>query len=389
MQVPFYRHDLTAEDAAEIVKVITSPFLTAGPVCRRVEDQLCRYFGVPHAVMVNSWTAGATATLMAMGIGPGDEVIVPAMTFIATANVVEAVGAKPVFVDVCPRTLLIRAEDIRSALTPNTKAVIPVHLYGQMCDMKALRDTLPPQVKIIEDCAHCFEGQRNNERPGKYADAAIFSFYATKNVACGEGGAVICSDTALYERLLKTRLHGMSKSAVNRFDGGQYNHWDMECLGIKANMSDILAALLPRQIETIDARLPARQEKAAIYRNAFRGGPLRLIENDPACISADHLFTIHVPPAVRDEAIAALIGAGVHVTVNYRAVPTLTYYREKYGYTPDDFPVSHMWGEGTISLPLYQSLSTQEQNYVIKVVKDAIYPLCMEINSVDLTAARA
>jgi UDP-4-amino-4-deoxy-L-arabinose-oxoglutarate aminotransferase len=178
--------------------------LTSGPIGKEVETQLCSYFNVSHAKLVNSWTNGAVATLLAMDIGPGDEVIVPAMTFIATANVVELVGAKPVFVDCDPETLLITPELIKAAITTKTKAVIPVHMYGQMCDVKAIKDVLPTSQKIaiIEDCAHTFEAKFNNERPGTYSDVAIFSFYATKNVTCGEGGAIITNNQDLYQRIL-------------------------------------------------------------------------------------------------------------------------------------------------------------------------------------------
>ena len=283
MKVDFYRHSLAATDGEEVAKVLASPFLTTGQVASGVESELCRYFSVPHAALVSSWTSGAMATLMAMGIGPGDEVIVPAMTFIATANVVEILGASAVLVDVDPRTQLITPEAAAQAITARTKAVIPVHLYGQMVDIGALRGaisaaTTPGQrVYILEDCAHCFEGTLNGIRPGRYSDAAAFSFYATKNVTCGEGGAVIFTDEVLYRRTLETRLHGMSAIAINRFAGGRYNHWDMQRLGIKANLPDLLAALLPKQIATIDSRLPARQAVSARYRNALTGGPFRLL----------------------------------------------------------------------------------------------------------------
>ena len=170
MQVPFYRHSLSPENAQLVAKVLETPFLTSGPIGKEVEAQLCEYFGAKHAKLVNSWTNGAVATLLAMDIGPGDEVIVPAMTFIATANVVELVGAKPVFIDCDPDTLLITPELIKAAITKNTKAVIPVHMYGQMYDVKAIKDILPKdqKISIIEDCAHTFEAKFDGVRPGKY-----------------------------------------------------------------------------------------------------------------------------------------------------------------------------------------------------------------------------
>jgi dTDP-4-amino-4,6-dideoxygalactose transaminase len=371
----FYRHGLSSADAKGIAEVLDTPFLTSGSVGKKVESQLCEFFGQPHALLVNSWTNGALAALLAMDVGKGDEVIVPAQTFIATANMVELVGAKPVFVDVDPDTLLMTPEKTAKAVTARTKLVMPVHMYGQMCDMKGLRAALPKSVRILEDCAHCFEGTRDGEPPGTHSDLAIFSFYATKNVTCGEGGAIVTGDGALYAILQQTRLHGMSAIAADRFKSGQYRHWDMARLGVKANLPDLLAALLPGQIATIRERLPARTALVERYRDAFANLPIRQAKLDPGAVSAHHLFPIHVKPAKRDEAIAALNAAGVPVTVNYRSVPTLTYYREKYGYGPADFPVSHEWGEGEITLPLWPGMPDADIEKVIEAVKSAVVPL--------------
>jgi UDP-4-amino-4-deoxy-L-arabinose-oxoglutarate aminotransferase len=326
---------------------------------------------------VNSWTNGALATLLALDIGPGAEVIVPAMTFIATANIAEILGAKAVFVDVDPDTLMMTPEAVSRALTPKTRAIIPVHLYGQMCDMRALRAVIGhrPDIAIIEDCAHSFESTYRSERPGTHSDAAIFSFYATKNVTCGEGGAVITHRADLHEAVLQTRMHGMSAGAVDRFAKDQYQHWDMLRLGTKANLPDLLAALLPPQINTVCDRLKLREERARRYEQAFAGNAIRTAKVAAGAISARHLFPIHVPPAVRDRALKALNEHGVGTTVNYRSVPTVTYYRKKYGYTPDDFPVSYEWGEGTITLPLFPSLTTEEQEYVIETVREIVVPM--------------
>jgi UDP-4-amino-4-deoxy-L-arabinose-oxoglutarate aminotransferase len=377
--VEFYRHDLDASAAEAVAKVLATPFLTSGAVGRSVEQQLSSYFGIPHAALVNSWTSGAVAALLALGIGPGDEVIVPAMTFIATANVVELVGARPIFIDVDPATLLMTPENVRRALTAATRAVIPVHLYGQMVDVKSLHETLRdrPDVAILEDCAHCFEGELGGDKPGAHSTAAIFSFYATKNVTCGEGGALITRDSEFYGRFLKTRLHGMSAGAVDRFKSGSYRHWDMECLGVKANLSDLLAALLPPQIASVDEKLPKREQIARRYEAALANEWIRFPRSVGNGKHARHLFAIHVPPAWRDEIISLLGAQQIGCTVNYRAVPTLTFYRNKYSFHKGHFPVSFDWGEGTLSLPLYPSLCTQEQDKVIAVLDQAISQLSM------------
>lgn len=377
MNVPFYRHDLTANDATAVAQVLQSPFLTSGNVGRAVEDRLCEYFGTKHALLVNSWTNGAVAALLALDIVPGDEVIVPAQTFIATANVAELIGAKAVFVDVDPATLLMRPDLVRAAVTPRTRAIIPVHLYGQMVDIAALQEVLAdrPDIMIIEDAAHCFEGELNGEKPGTRSGCAIFSFYATKNVTCGEGGALVTNDTALYERLLQTRMHGMSAGAIDRFKLGGYRHWDMQRMGMKANLPDLLACLLPSQIDTIDARLPQRDDLFGVYERAFADIPVRLPTTIGNSRHARHLFVMHVPPAIRDEVIQVMGENGVGVTVNYRAVPTVTYYREKYGYTSGLYPVSEEWGAGTISLPLFPSMTRDEQQHVIDAVRSKIVPM--------------
>ncbi|WP_319797363.1 DegT/DnrJ/EryC1/StrS family aminotransferase [Nitrobacter sp.] len=381
MKVDFYRHPLSKSDAAAIAGVLDTPFLTTGKVCASVERQLEEYFGVPYAIMVNSWTNGAFAVLLALDLQPDDEVIVPAMTFIATANVVVLAGGTPVFVDVDPGTLLMMPHAVEKAISSRTRAIIPVHLYGQMCDMRGIQDVVHRACSyarrpiIIEDCAHCFEGTREAYRPGRHSDVAIFSFYATKNVTCGEGGAAIFNSEELYQSTLESRSHGMSALAIDRFSNGRYNHWDMNRLGTKANLPDLLAALLPQQIATIDDRLPERKRLADRYRAAFKGGPLRLVDQIDTTVSAEHLFAIGIGNDARDVAIARLNEAGVGVTVNYRSVPELHFYRRQLERSDNAWPVAKRWGNETLSLPLFPGLCEAEQDYVIATVKRAVYPL--------------
>ena len=382
MKVDFYRHPLDRSAADAVGEVLASGFLTTGRVSAAVEAQLCQYFDVPHAILTSSWTSGAMAALMAMGVGPGDEVVVPAMTFVATANIAELLGASAVLVDVDPETLLMTPQAVAAAITERTRAVIPVHLYGQMCDIAGIRAMVDAaeraggrRIYLVEDCAHCFEGTRDGERPGRHSDIAAFSFYATKNVTCGEGGAVIFRDSDLYRLTLETRLHGMTAAAVDRFAGGRYNHWDSERVGLKANLPDLLAALLPQQIRTIDARLGERHELVERYRNALAGGPVRLVADDPACRSAHHLFTIGVPGPDRDLAIARLNEAGIGITVNYRALPDLAYYGRRYPQARARCPQAVLWGRQTLSLPLFPGLTRAEQDHVIESVQRHVYPL--------------
>ncbi len=374
MQVPFYRHSLSPENAQSVAKVLETPFLTSGPVGKEVEAQLCEYFGSKHAKLVNSWTNGAVATLLAMDIGPGDEVIVPAMTFIATANVVELVGAKPIFIDCDPDTLLVTPELIKAAITERTRAVIPVHMYGQMCDVKAIKDILPKDrnISVIEDCAHTFEAKFNGERPGRYSTAAIFSFYATKNITCGEGGAIITNDTKLYDRITQSILHGMSAGAADRFKAGQYKHWGMEHLGTKANLPDLLACFLPEQIKAVDQRLFIRENLAQNYEISLENSGIKIPKISEKVTHARHLFPIFVGEQKRDLVLDFLGRSNVGATINYRTVPLLNFYKSKYDLKPEDFPHSYSWGEGTLTLPLFPSILKEEQDYVIKVLLESL-----------------
>ena len=375
-KVDFYRHSITVTEAQRIAEVLATPFLTTGPVSKQVEEQLKAYFGTQEAILVNSWTNGAVAALLAAGIKRGDEVIVPAMTFVATANVVEMVGAKPVFVDVDPETLLLTPEAIAKAVTPATKAVIPVHLYGQLVDMRGVRQALGDRTDIllIEDCAHCFEGTLHGDRPGTHSDMAIFSFYATKNVACGEGGAVILNDAAMADRIRQARQHGMSAGAVDRFKTGGYRHWDVERLGTKANLPDLLAAFLPAQINGVHERLQDRSAQADRYRKALEGTAFRLPRWQDDQVHAHHLFTIGVPNGHRDNTLGLLAAMGIGATVNYRSVPQLSFYRERYGYTPEMHPVAFAWGQETLTLPLYPGMSADDQQHVIDVLLKEVAP---------------
>lgn len=376
-QVDFFRHGLGLDALPAVGEVLESRFITSGSVGKSVERDLTKFFGASHAFLTNSWTNGTIATLLALGIGPGDEVIVPAMTFVATANVVELIGAKPVFVDVDSDTLLMTAEAVAEAISPVTRAVIPVHLYGQMCDVQAIRQALGNRndIIVIEDAAHCFEGSYSGTLPGTYSDAAVFSFYATKNVTCGDGGAVITNRDELAEALDKTRTQGMTASATDRFQKGRYQHWDMVTLGAKANLPDLLAAYLPSQIAKVRDRLGERERLAMRYMSAFENTRIRTPSIDPQALHARHLFAIHVPPRVRDDVIGCLNDRGIGVTVNYLSVPTLTYYREKYGLAPEAFPVSVDWGQGTLSLPLFPGLRDDEQDYVISVIHKDVVPM--------------
>src|SRR5206468_3608133 len=257
-------------------------------------------------------------------------------------------GATPVFVDVEPDTGLLDPNCVEEAITPRTRAIVPVHLYGQMCDMRALRDIANRHgLFIVEDAAHCIEGARDGVRPGLLGDTACFSFYATKNLTCGEGGAVVCNDDALLEKLRLLRLHGMTKTAADRAREG-YQHWDMIELGWKYNMDNIQAALLLPQFDRLDANWTKRERLARHYRKLLANHTgLTCPATKPGVKHANHLFPVWSNDAPRDQLVLALQRQGIGDVVNYRAIHLLSYFRQRYGFRRGQFPWAEQIGDRT------------------------------------------
>lgn len=312
-------------------------------------------------------------SLLALGIGSGDEVITTPMTFIATATAIMSAGARPVFVDVEPNTGNLDVSQIESAITKNTKAILPVHLYGQMCDMRAIKDIADRHgLHIVEDAAHCIEGTRDGVKPGQLGDTACFSFYATKNLTCGEGGAIVTNDPGLANTLRLLRSHGMTKIAADRERDG-YSHWDMVLFGWKYNMDNIHAALLLPQLEGINERWNNRVAVAERYTTALKELPdIKLplvVENSK---HAFHLYPIQIKQELRDQAIADLQQHGIGSTVNYRAIHLLSFFSETLGYSSGDFPQAEKIGDTTISLPFYPSIPDSDVEAVIEALKSEL-----------------
>lgn len=372
-KVEFFRHNIDEEDIGRVNDVLRSVFLTTGAATAEFERVFSGYVGLPHTIGVTSCTAALHLSLLAFNIGEGDEVITTPMSFCATSNAVIHAGAKPIFVDVEPETGNIDAALIESAVTERTRAIIPVHLYGQMCDMKAIRAIADRnKLVVIEDAAHAIEARRDGIGVGGLADAVCFSYYATKNITSGEGGAISTNNSEIADMVRMTRLHGIDKSAIDRYTK-RYQHWDMPVLGWKYNMDNIHAALLIGQVARLDSLWQRRDRLWRLYEEGLAGVKgVELLKTLPDVRHARHLFTVLVDPDRRDDILGALQERGVGVAVNYRPIHLLAYYWKTFGYKIGNFPVAESIGSRTISLPLYPGLSDDEALFVISTVKEVV-----------------
>lgn len=372
-RIPFFRHDLGRAELDQLAEVLSGEILTTGEYVARFESRFAAYLGRRYALAVNSCTGGLHLSLLALDIGSGDEVITTPMTFVATAAAVLCAGAKPVFVDVEPDTGNLDVSRVEAAVTPRTKAIMPVHLYGLMCDMRGLRTIADRHgLKIIEDSAHCVEAKRDGIGPGELADTACFSFYATKNLTCGEGGAIATDNTALYERLRLLSLHGVTKTAFDRSREG-YTHWEMVALGWKYNMSNIEAALILPQFERIDRKLAQRTLLARAYDERLARIPgVRIPGTRSNSLHSRHVYPVRVAGDRRDGVIESLKAEQVGAVVNYRAVHLMQYFRENFGYAPGDFPNAERIGDETISIPFYPGMPHDDVEVVASALERAL-----------------
>jgi dTDP-4-amino-4,6-dideoxygalactose transaminase len=368
-KVEFYRHTVGADELASLKQTVDSLFLTLGPRVKELEGALADYVGGGvEAVGVSSCTVGLFLAMRAFDIGPGDEVVSTPMTFAASTNAVIHSGATPVFADIDPRSGLLDPAEVEKAITPRTKAILAVHLYGQMSDMRALRDIADRHdLFLLEDAAHGIEGMRDDYRVGHLGDAAVLSFYATKTMTSGDGGAILVRDAERAARLRVLRNHGMSKDAAARH-GGTYQHWDMLELGYKGALTDVEAAMLLPQLSRVDAQRDARQRLVERYEELLRVDPaIQLVERSGR--STHHLFALLVPAEKRDRVLRGLGERGVGCAVNYNAVHTLRYYRERFGDQTERLPVATDFGRRTISLPLWPRMPEADVDYVADALR--------------------
>lgn len=366
---------VTEAEIEAVVATLRSGWITTGPTTRRFEEEFAEYVGAPAALACNSWTAAAHAGLHAMGIGPGDEVIVPTLTFAATANIVEHVGARPVFVDVDDDTLNMSIDSVERAMTAQTRAIIPVHYAGHPVELDALEELAERRnVHILEDAAHAVAARFRGRLIGSGPSAAAFSFYATKNLTTGEGGMLV-GEPDLLDRARRYSLHGMSRDAWSRYDkGGSWSYEVMEP-GFKFNMSDIQAAMGRVQLERLAQLQVRREEIVALYDAGLAAIPgLRLPETRPHVSSANHLYVVRVQRTVfgmsRSQFIDELAKRNVGSSVHFVPVHRHPYYRDKYSLSPARFPVAEAAFEEIVSLPLSPAFADSDVQDVIDAIHD-------------------
>ena len=378
--IPFARPDIGDDEIAAVTRALRSGWVTTGPETRAFEQEFADYLGGNlHAIAVNSATAGLHLALEAIGIGPGDEVIAPTLTFTAPGEVARYLGADAKLVDVDPVTLNIDPACIEAAITPRTKAILPVHYGGLACDMDTIFAIAERHgLKVVEDAAHALPATYKGALIGQMASAAaVFSFYANKTMTTGEGGMVVTRDERLAARMKVMRLHGISRDAFDRFTS-RTPAWYYEIVapGFKYNLTDPAAALGRVQLTRLPAFLRRRQQLATRYLTELKDLPLVLPADAPAGeVHAWHLFVLRLSDeatVTRDEVIQALSDAGIGTSVHYVPLHRQPYWRDRYGLTPEQFPVAEAAYQRMFSIPLFTAMSDDEQGRVIAALKDAV-----------------
>ncbi len=372
--IPFCRPTIGEEEIASVVESLRSGWITTGPKVQAFEKAFRDRLGVPHAIALNSATAGLHVLLAAMSVGPGDEVITTSLTWPSTVNDAELLGARPVFADVLPGTLLIDPADVKRRITPRTKAIIPVHYAGAPADMDAI-NAAAGSVPVVDDAAHALGTFYKGVEIGAARTAAIFSFHPIKNITTGEGGIVTTRDDELAETMRLLRFHGVNKDSQSRYAKTASPRYEVVRPGWKYNMLDLQAALGVEQMKKLQHFNGVRADLAARYHAAF--ADVSEIETPPIPpydhVHAWHLYIVQVDIDAltidRDGFMAEMGKRGVGVGLHFTPVHLHRYYREKYGFKPGDLPVTEAACERIVSLPLYPLLTKEQQDRVIAAAK--------------------
>ncbi len=378
--LPFAVPDIDEDEITEVIDSLRSGWLTTGPKTKRFEQDFAEFIGEDtQAIAVNSATSGLHLALEAIGIGPGDEVITTPYTFTATAEVIRYLGANPVFVDIDPETFNIDPNKIEAAITPLTKAIIPVHFAGLPCDMNAILEIAKKHdLKIVEDAAHAIPTLYQGKLIGALdSDATVYSFYATKPVATGEGGMVVTKNPEIAKRCRVMRLHGINRDAFDRYTSTKPAwHYEVIAPGFKYNMTDLAASLGIHQLKKAWMLQKQRAEMAQRYDQALAGLPLKLpAKARQGDIHSWHLYVIRLEDGAkvnRETFIEQIAAKGIGCSVHYIPLHIQPYWRDTYSLKPDDFPCTLAAYKGAVSLPLYTKMTEADQQRVIQAVKEIL-----------------
>lgn len=372
--IPYAHQSINAEDIHAVTEVLKSDWITTGPKVHEFEQGLVEFTGAREGVAVVNGTAALHAAAYAAGIGPGDEVIVPAMTFAASANCILYLGGTPVFADVLPSSLLLDPAQVEAKLTPRTKAIVAVDYTGQPCDYDTLRDIAHRHgLTLIADAAHSLGGEHKGQKVGTLADLTTFSFHPVKHVTTGEGGMILTDSPELAERMRIFRNHGISTDARTRAERGTW-YYEMVDLGYNYRLTDIQCALGISQLRRLPSALARRRTIAARYDKAFSRIPgIEPLGVSPDVRHAYHLYVVRVDPSRagmdRDEAFRALRERGIGVNVHYIPVHLHPYYRKRMGTGPGMCPVAEAAYERIVSLPMFPAMTDADVERVIDEVE--------------------
>jgi dTDP-4-amino-4,6-dideoxygalactose transaminase len=371
----FGRPRLEESAIDEVVATLRSGWIGTGPKTARFESELAAYLGVHHVIAVSSCTAALHLALLAAGIGPGDDVLVPAMTFVATANAVLHAGANPVLCDVDPTSQVVTPEHLAAAMTPRTRAIIPVHFAGRAAPMTDILDfARRHECVVINDAAHAVETRHAHRNIAGQGGMSAYSFYPTKQITTGEGGAVATNDERLADRVRLLHHHGLTADAWKRYSDAGFKHYEAVEVGYKCNMTDIQASLGLHQLARIEESSVGRRRIWARYNEAFASLPVTVPAGWPdGDRHAMHLYTLLLDldrlKVDRDAIAHALHLEGIGTGVHYRGVHLQPLFRDRYGYRPDMFPHATRISDRTISIPLSPSLSDRDVDDVIEAVQ--------------------
>ncbi len=368
------------DEIEEVIASMRSGWLGTGPKVSQFEKEFAHYkgFRASQAAAVNSCTAALHVSLVASGIGLGDEVITTPMTFCATVNAIIHCGATPVLADIDPVTMNIDPEQIAAHITPKTRAILIVHFAGRPCDMdKIMALAAQYNLLVIEDCAHAIETEYHGQKAGTIGDFGCFSFYVTKNVVTGEGGMILSSNDEVITRSKVLALHGMSKDAWKRYSDEGHVHYQVVEAGFKYNMMDLQAAIGLHQLRRVEENWQKREKIWKRYQRAFSALSVGIpSEPEKGCRHAYHLYTLMIDPEKtgiqRDLFLQKMIQNKIGVGVHYLSLAEHPFYQKKFGWKPEMFPYAMKVGRETVSLPLSPGLSEKDVEDVIMVVRENI-----------------